>query len=157
MGGMTTAALRRIRSFQTYGRPLSQTVLTFSPRMNTDEIRARLVSQGKMRDDVDLVNIWQDLRSRTESELEALSGEPLRAPVPEEDGEVETSAAFYDVFRSARIGTVIRRNYRRADASLLLPDIRDQKLRTRFVLHSPSGTPMTEWRRPRDFYNTWIS
>ena len=157
MGGMTTAALRRIRSFQTYGRPLSQTVLTFSPRMNTDEIRARLVSQGKMRDDVDLVNIWQDLRSRTESELEALSGEPLRAPVPEEDGEIENITAFYDVFRSSRTGTVIRRNYRRADGSLLLTDVRDPKLGSRFVLHSPSGTPMTEWRRPRDFYNAWIS
>jgi poly(glycerol-phosphate) alpha-glucosyltransferase len=157
MGGMTTAALRRIRSFQTYGRPLSQTVLTFSPRMNTDEIRARLVSQGKMRDDVELVNIWQDLRSRTESELEALSGEPLRAPAPEEDGEVENITAFYDVFRSSRTGTVIRRNYRRADGSLLLTDVRDPKLGTRFVLHSPSGTPMTEWRRPRDFYNAWIS
>jgi poly(glycerol-phosphate) alpha-glucosyltransferase len=157
MGGMTTAALRRIRSFQTYGRPLSQTVLTFSPRMDPDEIRTRLVAQGKMRDDVELVNIWQDLRSRTESELEALAGEPLCAPVPEEDGEVENITAFYDVFRSSRTGTVIRRNYRRADGSLLLTDIRDPKLGTRFVLHSPSGTPMTEWRRPRDFYNAWIS
>src|SRR5699024_2627706 len=144
MGGMTTAALRRIRSFQTYGRPLSQTVLTFSPRMNTDEIRARLVSQGKMRDDVDLVNIWQDLRSRTDSELEAMSGEPLRAPVPEEDGEVANLTPFYHVFRSSPTGTVIRRNYRRADGSLLLTDIRDPKLGTRFVLHSPSGTPTTE-------------
>ena len=69
MGGMTTAALRRIQSFQKYGRPLSQTVLTFSPRMDPDETRARLISQGKMSDDVELVNIWQDLRSRTESEL----------------------------------------------------------------------------------------
>ena len=157
MGGMTTAALRRIRSFQKYGRPLSQTVLTFSPRMDPDETRARLISQGKMRDDVELVNIWQDLRSRTESELETLEGEQLRAPVPEEDGEVENITAFYDVFRSARTGTVIRRNYRRADGSLLLTDVRDPKLGTRFVLHSPSGTPMTEWRRPRDFYNAWIS
>src|SRR5699024_433431 len=140
-----------------YGRPLSQTVLTFSPRMNTDEIRARLVSQGKMRDDVDLVNIWQDLRSRTESELEALSGEPLRAPVPEEDGEGGHLLACYDRFRSPRTGTVHRRDGRRADGSLLLTDIRDPKLGTRFGLHSPSGTPMTEWRRPRDFYNTWIS
>ena len=157
MGGMTTAALRRIRSFQKYGRPLSQTVLTFSPRMDPDETRARLISQGKMRDDVELVNIWQDLRSRTESELETLEGEPLRSPVPEEDGEVENITAFYDVFRSAQAGTVIRRNYRRADGSLLLTDVRDPKLGTRFILHSPSGTPMTEWRRPRDFYNAWIS
>lgn len=157
MGGMTTAALRRVRSFQNYGRPLSQTVLTFSPRMDPDEIRSRLVSQGKMRDDVELVNIWQDLRSRTESELEALAGEPLRAPVPEEDGEVENITAFYDVFRSSRTGTVIRRNYRRADGSLLLTDVRDPKFGARFVLHSPSGTPMAEWRRPRDFYNAWIS
>src|SRR5699024_12863413 len=87
MGGMTTAALRRVRSFQNYGRPLSQTVLTFSPRLDPDEIRSRLVSQGKMRDDVELVKIWQDLRSRTESELEAMAGEPLRAPAPEDDGE----------------------------------------------------------------------
>jgi len=157
MGGMTTAALRRIHSFQKYGRPQSQTVLTFSPRMDPDETRARLVSQGKMRDDVALVNIWQDLRNRTESELETLVGEPLRAPVPEEDGEVENINAFYDAFRSSGTGPVIRRNYLRADGSLLLTDVRDPKLGTRFILHSPSGTPMTEWRRPRDFYNAWIS
>ncbi len=157
MGGMTTAALRRIRSFQKYGRPLSQTVLTFSPRMDPDETRARLVSQGKMQDDVELVNIWQDLRGRTETELNALAGEPLRAPVPEEDGEVENITAFYDTFRSPRTGKVIRRNYHRADGSLLLTDVRDPKLGTRFILHSPSGAPMTEWNRPRDFYNAWIS
>lgn len=157
MGGMTTAALRRIRSFQMYGRPLSQTVLTFSPRMDPAEARTRLVSQGKMRDDVELVNIWQNLRGRTESELEALAGEPLRAPVPDEDGEVENITAFYDTFCNQRTGTIIRRNYRRADGSLLLTDVRDPKLGTRFILHAPSGTPMTEWRRPRDFYNAWIS
>src|SRR5699024_9845530 len=131
--------------------------LTFSPRMNTDEIRARLVSQGKMRDDVELVNIWQDLRSRTESELEALSGEPLRAPAPEEDGEVENITAFYDVFRSSRTGTVILVNYRLVDGTLLLTDARDSKLGMRFVLHSPTGIPMTEWRRPRDVYNDGIA
>src|SRR5699024_5804798 len=157
IGGVTTAVLWRIQSFQNYGRPLSQTVLTFSPRMDPDEIRTGLVSQGKMRDDVELVNIWQDLRSRTESELEELVGEPLRAPVPEEDGEVENITAFYDVFRSSVTGTVIRRNYLRADGSLLLTDVRDPKLGRRFILHSPSGEPMKEWRRPRDFYNAWIS
>src|SRR5699024_8033405 len=84
-----------------------------------------------------------------------VGGEPLRDPVPEEDGEVENITAFYDVFRSSRTGTVIRRNYRRADGSLLLTDVRDPKFGARFVLHSPSGTPMAEWRRPRDFYNAW--
>lgn len=157
MGGMTTAALRRIRSFQKYGRSLSQTVLTFSPRMDPDEIRARLVDQGKMRDDVELVNIWQDLRGRTAAELEALAGEPVRAPLPDEDGEVENVTAFYDVFRRPRSGEVIRRNYLRSDGSVLLTDVADPKIGRRFVLHSPAGEPMTEWRRPRDFYNAWIS
>src|SRR5699024_10392593 len=44
-----------------------------------------------------------------------------------------------------------------AEGSLLLTAVRDPKLGPRFVLHSPSGTPMAEWRRPRDFYNAWIS
>jgi len=157
MGGMTTAALRRIRSFQKYGRPLSQTILTFSPRMDTNEARARLTAQGKISDDVELVNIWQELRSRTESGLAALRGETLRAPVSPEGGEVENITAFYDVFRNTQTGAVIRRNYRRADGSLLLADIDDSKLGRRFVLHSPDGRPMTEWRRPRDFYNAWVS
>src|SRR5699024_11139959 len=99
MGGMTTAALRRIRSFQNYGSPLSQTILTFSPRMDTDEIRDRLIAQGKMRDDVELVNIWQDLRGRSEAELARLEGEPPRMPIPDEDGELENITPFYDVFR----------------------------------------------------------
>lgn len=157
IGGMTTAVLRRIRSFQNFGKPLSQTVLTFSPHMDTEAIQNRLVSEGKLRDDVELVNIWQDLRGRTESELEELTGEPLRAPVPAEDGEVENVTAFYDTFRSSHTGKVVRRNYRRADGSLLLTDVRDPKLGTRFILHSPSGTPMAEWRRPGDFYNAWLS
>lgn len=157
MGGMTTAALRRIRSFQRFGRSLSQTILTFSPVMDTDETRARLIAQGKISDDVELVNIWPELRARTESDLAALRGEPLRAPVPPEGGEVENITAFYDVFRNPRTGAVIRRNYRRADGSLLLADIDDPKLGRRFVLHSPDGRPLTEWRRPRDFYNAWIS
>ncbi|TGD11600.1 glycosyltransferase [Brevibacterium sp. S111] len=157
MGGMTTAALRRIRSFQKFGRPRSQTILTFSPHMDVDETRARLMAQGKISDDVELVNIWPELRARTESGLATLKGEPLRAPLPFEDGEVENITAFYDVFRSPRTRAVIRRNYRRADGSLLLTDIEDPKLGRRFVLHSPDGLPMTEWRRPRDFYNAWIS
>lgn len=157
MGGMTTAALRRIRSFQKYGRALSQTILTFDPRMDTEEIRARLVAQGKISDDVELVNIWPELRARTESGLTALKGESLRAPVAPDVGEVENITAFYDVFRHPRTGAVIRRNYRRADGSLLVADIDDPKLGRRFVLHSPEGRPMTEWRRPRDFYNAWVS
>lgn len=156
MGGMTTAVLRRIRSFQKFGRPLSQTILTFSPRMDANETRARLAAQGKISDDVELVNIWQELRARTDSGLEALRGEPLRAPLLPEDGEVENITAFYDVFRSPRTRAVIRRNYRRADGSLLLADIEDPKLGRRFVLHSADGRPMTEWRHPRDFYNAWI-
>lgn len=157
MGGMTTAALRRIRSFQTYGNCLSQTILTFSPRMDTDEIRERLVSQGKLRDEVELVNIWQELRGRTEDQLATLDGESLRDSVPAENGELENINAYYDAFRSARTGKVIRRNYLRGDGSLLLADIDDPDLGRRFILHSPAGTPMTEWRRPRDFYNAWIS
>ncbi|WP_181272990.1 glycosyltransferase [Brevibacterium oceani] len=157
MGGMTTAALRRIRSFQKFGHPLSQTILTFSPRMDADETRARLIAQGKISDDVELVNIWPELRARTESGLTALKGESLRAPVPPEGGEVENITAFYDVFRHPRTGAVIRRNYRRADGSLLVADIEDPKLGRRFILHSQDGRSMTEWRRPRDFYNAWIS
>lgn len=157
MGGMTTAALRRIRSFQRYGRALSQTILTFDPRMDTDAIRTRLIAQGKISDDVELVNIWPELRARTESQLTALRGEALRAPVPPEGGEVENITAFYDAFRNPKTGAVIRRNYRRADGSLLLADIDDPTLGRRFILHSPDDRPMTEWRRPRDFYNAWLS
>ena len=157
MGGMTTAALRRIRSFQDFGNPLSQTILTFSPRMDTDEIRDRLIAQGKMREDVELVNIWQDLRGRSEAELARLEGEPPRMPIPDEDGELENITAFYDVFRNSRTGRVMRRNYLRGDGSLLLADIEDPKLGRRFILHSPAGEPMVEWRRPRDFYNAWIT
>lgn len=157
MGGMTTAALRRIRSFQDFGNPLSQTILTFSPRMDTDEIRDGLIAQGKMRENVELVNIWQDLRGRSEAELASLEGEPPRMPIPDEDGELENITAFYDVFRNSRTGRVIRRNYLRGDGSLLLADIEDPKLGRRFILHSPAGEPMVEWRRPRDFYNAWIT
>ncbi|SDS23686.1 Glycosyl transferases group 1 [Brevibacterium siliguriense] len=156
MGGMTTAALRRIRSFQSFGKSLSQTILTFGPRMDTDEIRDRLVASGRMRDDVELVNIWQDLRGRSEHELAQLEGEQPRKPIPDTDGEIENITAFYDVVRNARSGTIIRRNYFRADGSLLVADIRDPKFGRRFILHSPNGTPMAEWRRPRDFYNAWI-
>ena len=45
---------------------------------------------GKISDDVELVNIWPELRARTESGLTALKGESLRAPVPPEDGEVDS-------------------------------------------------------------------
>ncbi|TNM55182.1 glycosyltransferase [Brevibacterium sediminis] len=156
MGGMTTAALRRIRSFQSFGKTLSQTILTFSPRMDTDEIRDGLISSGRMRDDVDLVNIWQDLRNRSDHELAQLAGEQPRSPIPDVDGEIENITAFYDAVRDARSGKIIRRHYYREDGSLLVADIRDPKLGRRFILHSLDGTPMTEWRRPRDFYNSWI-
>ena len=157
MGGMTTAALRRIRSFQTYGHALSQTIVTFSPRMDTDVIRDRLISEERMRGDVDLVNIWQDLRDRNDTELRWLRGQSPKSPVPQADGEVENITAFYDVFRNPRTGKVIRRNYFRGDGSLLLEDVQDPQLGRRFILHSPSGAPMTEWRRPRDFYNAWLT
>ncbi|WP_227492703.1 glycosyltransferase [Brevibacterium sp. CFH 10365] len=156
MGGMTTAALRRIRSFQNFGRPLSQTILTFSPRLDTDEIRDRLVSSGQMRDDVELVNIWSDLRCRSVHELAELEGEQPRSPIPDVDGEIENITTFFDVVRKERSSKIIRRNYFREDGSLLVADIRDPKLGSRFILHSPNGTPMAEWRRPRDFYNAWV-
>lgn len=157
MGGMTTAALRRIRSFQEFGRPLSQTLLTFSPRMDVDDIRSRLVSEGRMSDDVELINIWQELRGRTDSELAALAGENPVDPVPEADGEVENITEFYDVFRRPNSFAVIRRNYLRGDGSLLLVDVQDPKIGRRFILHSTVGIPIAEWRRPRDFYNSWIT
>ncbi|UZD61603.1 glycosyltransferase [Brevibacterium sp. JSBI002] len=78
-------------------------------------------------------------------------------PIPDEDGELENITPFYDVFRNSRTGRVIRRNYLRGDGSLLLADIEDPKLGRRFILHSPAGEPMVEWRRPRDFYNAWIT
>jgi len=64
IGGMTTAALRRIRSFQKFGRPLSQTLLTFSPRMDVDEVRERLLAEGRVTEDLRLLNVWSDLRNR---------------------------------------------------------------------------------------------
>ncbi|NJC56426.1 glycosyltransferase [Brevibacterium marinum] len=157
IGGMTTAALRRIRSFQEFGQPLSQTLLTFSPRMDVDATRARLVSEGRMNETVELANIWQDLRTRSDFELASLSGKAPTDPVPEADGEVESITEFYDVFRKTSTGRIIRRDYLRADNSLLLTDVQDPKIGRRFILHSAAGDPIVEWNRPRDFYNAWIS
>lgn len=157
MGGMTTAALRRIRSFENYGRPLSQTLLTFTPRMDADVIRARLVSEGRMSEDVEFVNTWQDLRGRSDGELSALGGEMPTEPIPVPDGEVESITDYIDFFRSSRTGGVMRRNYLRDDGSLLLADLNDPAIGRRFILYSTTGDPIAEWRRPRDFYNDWIS
>lgn len=157
IGGMTTAALRRIRSFQKYGHPLSQTLLTFSPRMDVDATRARLLSEGRMNEDVELVNIWQDLRDRSDSELASLGGKTPTAPVPQADGEVESITEFYDVFRTSSTSGIVRRDYLRADNSLLLTDVQDPTIGRRFVLHSAAGDPIAEWNRPRDFYNAWIT
>ncbi|GAA1559000.1 glycosyltransferase [Brevibacterium picturae] len=157
IGGMTTAALRRIRSFQKYGRPRSQTLLTFSPRMDVDATRTRLVSEGRMNESVELVNIWKDLRGRSDLELKSLEGKTPIEPVPEADGEVESITEFYDVFRKSSTSPIIRRDYLRADNSLLLTDVQDPKVGRRFVLYAATGDPIAEWNRPRDFYNAWIS
>ena len=157
MGGMTTAALRRIRSFQRFGRPLSQTLLTFSPHLDVDAMRTRLVSEGRMTEDVELLNVWHDLRGRTDEELAALEGEVPIHPVSVADGLVESITEVYDVFRKSSTGPIVRRDYLRNDGSLLLVDVKDPKVGRRFVLHTAAGEPIAEWRRPRDFYNAWIS
>lgn len=157
IGGMTTAALRRIRSFQIYGRPLSQTLLTFNPRMDVDATRTRLIYEGRMDESVELVNIWQDLRSKSDSELARIGGKTPTDPVPEADGEIESITEFYDVFRKPGSTGVVRRNYLRPDNTLLLTDVQDPKLGRRFVLYSAGGEPIAEWNRPRDFYNAWIT
>lgn len=157
MGGMTTAALRRIRSFQKYGRPLSQTLLTLSARMHVDEMHSRLIAEGRVNDDVEMINIWQDLRERSDAELAALGGGNPAEPVPVADGEVESITEYYDLFRHPRTGKVVRRNYLRGNRSPLLTDVQDPEVGRRFVLHSASGEPIAEWRRPRDFYNAWIA
>ncbi|WP_147271177.1 glycosyltransferase [Brevibacterium aurantiacum] len=156
IGGMTTAALRRIRSFQKYGSPLSQTLLTFSPRMDVDATRTRLISEGRMDETVELVNVWQDLRGRSDAELSTLGGKKPTDPVPVADGEIESITEFYDVFRKSSSGGVVRRNYLRPDNTLLLTDVQDPKIGRRFVLYSAGGEPIAEWNRPRDFYNAWI-
>lgn len=69
---MTTAALRRIRSFQSFGRPLSQTLLTLSSRMDVNEVRDRLLAEGRITEDLRVVNIWQDLRDRSDAEFAEL-------------------------------------------------------------------------------------
>lgn len=157
IGGMTTAALRRIRSFQEYGHPLSQTLLTFSPRMDVDATRARLLAEGRMNEDLELVNIWQDLRARSDSQLALLGGKTPTDPVPQADGEVESITEFYDAFRTSSTSGIVRRDYLRADNSLLLTDVQDPKVGRRFILHSTAGDPIAEWNRPRDFYNAWIT
>ncbi|MFD6178991.1 MULTISPECIES: glycosyltransferase [unclassified Isoptericola] len=59
-GGMTSAMLRRSRSFvQEAGVPVR--ILTFAPDLDVDAVRASLESRGELIDGTTLHNVWHDV------------------------------------------------------------------------------------------------
>ena len=147
IGGMTTAALRRIRSFQKYGSPLSQTLLTFSPRMDVDATRTRLISEGRMDETVELVNVWQDLRGRSDAETLHLGWEEAnKTPCLWQTGKSKASP-------SSTMSSANQVPVESCVATICVPTTpccspMFKIRRSGAVVYSAGGEPIAEWNRP---------
>ncbi|WP_341947329.1 glycosyltransferase [Microbacterium sp. LWH11-1.2] len=152
-GGMTSAMLRRSRSFRLIGG-VDVDILTLDDRPDYSEYAARLHASGELIEGLRIRNLWDELREK----LPAPRGTAPERPelLRPEDGDV---VAMHG-------GTVLSRVRRGADGRLLAVDRfrRDGSLLAterpdsdrKIVLYAGDGTPIRSWKTSWGLYRWWF-
>lgn len=161
-GGMTGALLARSASFARLGG-VGVSVLTFDARPDTPQLEQRLRDRGAIADGVEIVNLYEWLRSnplpggrlRLDRDVFTPLGEDEADESTERDGRVVAR------IRHDEAGRVLQIDHLREDGSLVLSDRRDTRQRGEpggrsLVLCDAEGTPVRSWRRAWTLYTAWL-
>lgn len=138
-GGMTAALLARSSSFARLGG-VDVDVLTFDARPDTAELEHRLRARGAIADGVEIVNLYDWLRTN---------------PLPGGRLLLERDAF------TPLADHVLQIDHLRDDGSLVLSDRRDARRRGELggrslVLCDDEGRPVRSWRRAWPLYTAWL-
>lgn len=151
-GGMTSALLRRSRSFRRLGGA-DVDILTLDDRPDYPEYAERLRASGDLVDGLRIRNLWDDLRDRDIAPRGEAEAPELLTP------EADDVVALHD-------GTVLSRMRRsedgrplavdrfRRDGSLLATERADAE--RKIVLYSPDGAPIRSWKTSWGLYRWWF-
>lgn len=157
--GMTKAMLHRSRAFVRLAG-VEVNLVTYDHRDNYDEIRTSLRTRGDLIDGINILNLWEDLRTWDDAKLKRAiptfpnsrnnTFEPL-------NGRGDTSSPYRHTL-SDDDGLDRQIDYFRADGSLIVSDRLDAPAphRRSVTLCDTHGRPIGTWRRMRDLYHFWL-
>lgn len=152
-GGMTSAMLRRSRSFRELGG-VDVDILTLDDRADYPEFETRLRASGELIDGVRIRNLWDDLRERT---LRPAAQAP-EAPAPllpdPDDDVVMLAGTVMSRTRRDATGRVTAVDRFRRDGSLLCTERSEAE--RRIVLHDVDGHAVRSWRTSRGLHRWWF-
>ncbi|KJQ55778.1 glycosyltransferase [Microbacterium sp. SA39] len=151
-GGMTTAMLRRSRSFRLLGG-VDVGILTLDDRPDYPELDARLRASGELIEGLRIRNLWDELRER----LPAPRGATPQVPellTPSEDDVVTThGGVVLSRSRAGSDGRFMVDRFRR-DGSLLATERPGAE--RKIVLYSIDGSPLRSWKTSWGLYRWWF-
>ncbi|WP_165477257.1 glycosyltransferase [Arthrobacter sp. S41] len=155
-GGMTSAMLYRTEQFERFGLGKDITILTLAAGLDVDKTGKTLRARWGISDNVNVRNIWHDLRTLESNVLVNLVGEsPDSSTTAAIDVEGVEERPYMRVSKDAS-DAVVRRQHLRADGSLLLTDELSLPEGRRMTLFSNDGIPLKTWRAGSDLYLSWL-
>jgi poly(glycerol-phosphate) alpha-glucosyltransferase len=154
--GMTASMLQRSRAFVQHGG-VEVTVLTYEHRNDYDPLRKRLRDNGAMIDGMRLINLWEDVRSWDDNQLQK-AVPTFGHPVPDWFEPLgNRGVATGPMIRESRDedGRYLQLDYFRADGTLLASDQKHAGERA-VVLCDTAGEPMGMWSWASNLYSLWL-
>ena len=151
-GGMTSAMLRRSRSFRRIGG-VDVDLLTLDDGPDYPELSERLRAKGELIDGLRIRNLWDELRATAPAPRGVIPAlPPLLVPeagdaVREHDGVVLSRS------RRDEEGLLAVDRFRR-DGSLLATE--REGAERRVVVYGVDGTPLRSWRSTWGLYRWWF-
>lgn len=153
-GGMTSAMLRRSRSFKRIGG-VDVDILTLDDRPDYPELDSRLRASGDLIDGVGIRNLWDDLRRRPPQAKGAVP-DPVELLTAADDDIVSAwDGITLSRQRSGADGGPVAVDRFRRDGSLLATE-RSDALSRRIVVYADDGTPLRSWKSKWSLYRWWF-
>lgn len=155
-GGMVTAALQRSSALAELGQHEVE-VLSKSTEMGDPRARARWLQEtGQLSPSVNIRNVWFDLKTLPDAELQRLPSQ-LDTLVP---AELLASDGTPTVGRTGADGTVLQVDSYRDDGTIAVSDRQDADTPGRkgarlVTVFTREGRPVGQWRSLRRLYHAW--
>lgn len=152
-GGMTSALLRRSRSFRRIGG-VDVDILTLDDGPDYPLLAERLHASGELIDGLRIRNLWDELRASAPAARGEIADVP--APLTAQSSDTVLTSADGVVLSRARQDAAGRSSVDRfrRDGSLLATE--RQGAERRFVLYAADGTPLRSWRTSWGLYRWWF-
>lgn len=158
-GGLTATSLERASAFARQDKR-EITFLTFSLFNGGKETEVQLKQQGRIDARVRFLNVWEDLRTWSDSELKRMKGTARLVAEAVEDVLPRTAKNLREQ-RTDDAGTVLQTDHYSAHGHLLVIDRLDMNDRGTkggrlLTLLSSEGDIIGQWRTATAFYKAWL-